>query len=340
MPLTPNATLAKLPRAPLAFLPTPITPLLQLSKLLGGPELFIKRDDQTGLATGGNKTRKLEFLLGQAIHAGADALITAGSLQSNHARQTAAAAAQHQLECHLILRTPDGRPPRQTPNGNLLLDHLLGAVLHWTDEPAPYNQTITQVETELAASGRRPYVIPYGGSSPVGIMGYAAAMLEYAAQAAALGAFDAHVIATSSGGTQAGMLLGAHLAGLGAGVRILGISVDRSRDALAADVATLANEGAALLDLDWRIDAQNVAIDDSYLGGGYAVIGEPEREAIALVARTEGLLLDPVYTGRAMAGLIDLIRRGEFRPGGRVLFWHTGGAPALFAFADELGLMA
>jgi len=332
MPFTASATLARLPRVPLAYLPTPISPLSNLTRHLGGPELSIKRDDQTGLATGGNKTRKLEFLLGQAVEAGADTLITAGSVQSNHARQTAAAAAQHGLHCHLVLR---GQPP-EFPNGNLLLDHLLGATIHWTDEAAPYSQTIERVEEELFAAGSHPYIIPYGGSSPHGIMGYVAAMIEYAAQASALGAFDAHVFATSSGGTQAGMLLGAHLAGLGPETRILGISVDRPRDALAADVASLANQGAALLGVDWHIDARDILIDDGYRGSGYAVIGEPEREAIALLARTEGILLDPVYTARAMAGLLDLIRRRTFAATERILFWHTGGVPALFAFPGDL----
>ncbi len=332
MLLTPTAALARLPRVPLAFLPTPISPLPNLSRYLGGPELFIKRDDQTGLATGGNKARKLEFLLGQAVEAGADTLITAGSVQSNHARQTAAAAAQQGLRCHLVLRGQ----PLEFPNGNLLLDHLLGATIHWTDEAAPYSRTLERVEEELFAAGGHPYIIPYGGSSPHGIMGYVTAMIEYAAQAAALGAFDAHVFATSSGGTQAGMVLGAHLAGLGSATRILGISVDRPRDVLAADVASLASQGAALLGADWRIDARDILIDDGYRGGGYAVIGEPEREAIALLARTEGILLDPVYTGRAMAGLIDLIRQGTLASSERVLFWHTGGVPALFAYPADL----
>ncbi|NLX10185.1 MAG: D-cysteine desulfhydrase family protein [Chloroflexi bacterium] len=329
------SALERLPRVRLAHLPTPIEPLPNLSRALGGPELYIKRDDQTGLATGGNKARKLEFLLAQALAAGADVVITAGSTQSNHARQTAAGAARCGLECHLVLYAPDGVAP-QSLSGNLLLDHLLGATLHWTAEHAPYTQTIQRVEAELQAQGRRPHVIPYGGSNRYGLLGYVAAMQEAAAQTAAIRPFDAYVFATSSGGTQAGMLLGARVAGLPDETRLLGISVDKPRDALRDDVLRLVQDGAALLDLDAPPDPAAILINDDYLGGGYAVIGEPEREAIRLLARHEGILVDPVYTGRALAGLIGLIGQGAFPVGQRVLFWHTGGVAALFAFAGVL----
>jgi len=234
-----------------------------------------------------------------------------------------------------VLREPDGGPPRDL-TGNLLLDHMLGASIHWTAERAPYTRTLAQVEAELRAAGKRPYVVPYGGSNPYGLMGYVVAMREYAAQARGLGPFDAHVFATSSGGTQSGMVLGAHLAGLPETTRILGISVDKPAAQLAPEVVALANGGAALLGLNWRLDPSAIAINDAYIGGGYAVIGDPEREALRLMARHEGILVDPVYTGRALAGLIDLIRRGEFTARQRVLFWHTGGAAALFAFSREL----
>ncbi len=326
--------LDRFPRVALAHRPTPIEPLPRLSAYLGGPQLWIKRDDQTGLATGGNKTRKLEFLMAQALEAGADTVITAGSTQSNHARQTAAAAAKCGLACHLVLYAPGGEAPTAM-NGNLLLDTLLGATIHWTEERAPYARTLAQVENDLRASGRKPYLIPYGGSSPHGLLGYADAMVECAAQVAALGGVHAHVFATSSGGTQAGMLLGAHLIGQPLS-SVLGISVDRAAGDLARDVADLANRAAALLGLVWRLDADDVRVDDAYCHAGYAVVTDAEREAIRLLARHEGLLVDPVYTGRALAGLIDLIRRGVFSPDQRVLFWHTGGAAALFAFADAL----
>ncbi|HEX3054474.1 MAG TPA: D-cysteine desulfhydrase family protein [Aggregatilineaceae bacterium] len=284
----------------------------------------MKRDDQTGLATGGNKTRKLEFLIAQALEAGADSVITAGSTQSNHARQTAAAAARCGLACHLVLYTPDGIPP-QDLTGNLLLNHLLGATIHWTPERSPYTATITRVESDLRAEGHQPYVIPYGGSNAYGLMGYVTAMLECAAQ----GQFDTQVFATSSGGTQSGLLLGAHLAEIMG--QLVGISVDRVQSDFRPDILSLVRGGANLLGLDWEPDPTAVIINDHYLGGGYAVIGDAEREAVHLLARTEGILIDPVYTGRAFAGLIDLIRRGTFTPGQRILFWHTGGAAALFA---------
>mgnify|MGYP001251381550 CR=1 FL=1 len=331
----PFAALDRMPRVRLAFLPTPLHPLPRLSAHLGGPALFIKRDDQTGLATGGNKVRKLEFLLAQAVAAGADCVITAGSTQSNHARQTAAGAASLGLAAHLVLYAPGGVAPAER-SGNVLLDHLLGAEIHWTEERAPYAETIAQVEQTLRQAGHRPYVIPYGGSSAHGLLGYVDAMREVAGQIEPRGWFDAHVFASSSGGTQAGLLLGAHLGGLLTTTRILGISVDMSADRLAAQVTGLARAGAGMLGLDWEPDPAQVLVNDRYCGAGYAVVTDREREAIRLLARLEGILVDPVYTGRALAGLIDLVRSGEFRVGQRVLFWHTGGTAALSAFAADL----
>lgn len=329
--------LEKLPRVHLAHLPTPVEPLPNLSKHLGGPELWIKRDDQTGLATGGNKARKLEFLMAEALEARADTVITAGSTQSNHARQTAAGAARLGLGCHLVLYAPEGKAP-QHATGNVLLDELLGAVIHWTDEHAPFTETLARVSGELKAQGKTAHLIPYGGSNPVGMMGFVTAVLELAGQEAITGPLDAVAYASSSGGTQSGMILGAHMAGWLGRVRLVGISVDEHEKILAERVAGLVNGGAALLGLDWRIKDDVPEVVDSYLGGGYAVVGDPEREALRLLARHEGILADPVYTGRALAGLIDLIRLGEFKAGQRVLFWHTGGSAALFAFGDALGL--
>lgn len=332
MPLSRLLSLARLPRVSLAFLPTPIEPLSGLSRFLGGPSLFIKRDDQTGLATGGNKARKLEFLIAQALEAKADTVITAGATQSNHARQTAAAAVRYGLDCHLVLH---GQPPPAL-TGNLLLTRLFDAVIHWTDERAPYTAAIAQVESELKAAGKYPYIIPYGGSNAYGLMGYVTALSEYAAQAKAFGDFDAHIFASSSGGTQAGLVLGAYLARLPEHTRFLGISVDRPAADLASEVAALATEGAKLLGINRQFAPSEIMVNDSYRGAGYAVVGEPEREAIRLLAQHEGILADPVYTGRALAALIDLIRQGAFTSGQRVLFWHTGGTAALFAFAHDL----
>ncbi len=313
------------PRVSIAHLPTPLEFLPRLTAHLGGPQLWVKRDDETGLATGGNKTRKLEFLVAEALAQGADTLITCGAAQSNHARQTAAAAARFGLACTLVLR---GEPPPQA-QGNLLLDTLLGAEIAWAGN-APRMERMEQAAEELRARGRRPYIVPYGGSNPVGICGYVAAMEELLAQAAQAGLrFDHIVFATSSGGTQAGLALAARVRGYEG--RILGISVDLPAEPLRRRVAELANATADHLGLPLSFAPDDFSVEDGYLGGGYGVIGDLEREAIRLVARTEGLLLDPVYTGRAFGGLIDLIRRGAFSPRERVLFWHTGGVAGLFA---------
>lgn len=316
------------PRVSIAHLPTPLEMLPRLTAHLGGPQLWVKRDDQTGLATGGNKTRKLEFLVAEALARGADTLITCGAAQSNHARQTAAAAARFGLHCTLVLR---GHPPAQS-QGNLLLDYLLGADIVWAED-APLPERMAEVAESLRAQGRHPSVVPYGGSNPVGVCGYVAATEELLAQAAREGvAFDHIVLASSSGGTQAGLAVAARA--LGYGGRILGISVDLPAGPLRRRIAELATLTADHLGLSLTFTPEDFAVEDGYLGGGYGVIGDLEREAIHLLARTEGLLLDPVYTGRAFGGLIDRIRRGEFSPRERVLFWHTGGVAGLFARPD------
>ncbi len=309
------------PRLDLAHLPTPIESLPSLSAALSGPRLLVKRDDQTGLAFGGNKTRKLEYLCAAAQDAGADMLITAGAVQSNHCRQTAAAAARLGLDCILVLA---GERPAQV-SANNLLDGLLGAEIRWV--AADERDAQLQAAFEQAqAQGRQPYLVPYGGSSPLGAAAYAFAIEEMLSQECYP---DWIVFATSSGGTQAGLLAGSRLFGYEG--RILGISVDEAAADLAPRVVTLANETIEFLDGVGPIEEKDVLINDSYLGAGYAVMGDPEREAIQLFARHEGLLVDPVYTGRAAAGLIDLIRQGYFNSDDSVLFWHTGGTPAIFA---------
>jgi D-cysteine desulfhydrase len=330
---------AHLPRYSLAFLPTPLHPLARLDAWLAeqgiAAEIWIKRDDQTGLALGGNKTRKLEFLLADALRKGADTLITTGAVQSNHCRQTAAAAANARLECHLVL---GGQAPA-APNGNLLLDMLLGAELHWTSRENRINR-LMELEDELRAAGKRPYFITYGGSDPVGASGYAVALEEVLAQAHALGTtFDAIVFASSSGGTHAGLVAGSWA--LGSEAAVLGVSIDEAEAALREKVAALATETALLTGFPRMFAPEDVAATADYLGGGYGVVGSLEREAVSLMARAEGILLDPVYTGRAFGGLLDILRRsperltrGTARP--RILFWHTGGAPALFAYAHDI----
>jgi D-cysteine desulfhydrase family pyridoxal phosphate-dependent enzyme len=329
-------TMKQLPRVSLAHLPTPIDELPRLSQELGGPRLLVKRDDQTGLATGGNKTRKLEFLIADALAQGADVVITAGAAQSNHCRQTAAAAARVGLACALVL---GGEPP-QVPEGNLLLDQLLGAQIHWTG-PHRRGEQLEEIADELRAAGRQPYLIPYGGSNPIGATGYVVAMQELSDQLTAEYSYpqgiDRIVIASSSGGTQAGLVVGARAVGFGG--QILGIGIDKGEagdEPYPVHLAKLANATAVHVGLDADFTLDDFVVNQDYLGGGYGVVGELEREAIRLTARLEGLLLDPVYTGRAMGGLIDMIRHGVIGPDETVLFWHTGSAPSLFPYADAL----
>jgi D-cysteine desulfhydrase family pyridoxal phosphate-dependent enzyme len=313
-------------RIPLAHLPTPIHPLPRLSQALGGPEIWVKRDDQTGLAFGGNKTRKLELLVAKALAEGAQVLLTRGARQSNHCRQTAAAAAYAGIACTLVL---SGDPPSEI-SANLLLDHLLGAEIVWAGTEDP-EATLRQAYQEKVDAGENAYLIPYGGSSPLGASAYADAIKELSEQGER---FDRIVFATSSGGTQAGLLSGAHLNGVD--TIIDGISVDKQAEVLAPSVAALATDVLEILGSSDEITTPEVLVDDRFLGGGYAVVGSLEREAIHVFARTEGLLLDPVYTGRAAGGMLTKIRKGEISSDERVLFWHTGGTPALFAYGESL----
>ena len=308
-------------RIVLAHLPTPIEPLPRLTKLLQGPQLFIKRDDLTGLGLGGNKTRKLEYLAADALAQGCRMLITTGAVQSNHCRQVAAAAARLGLGCILVLA---GEDPGSR-QGNLLLDELSGAKLVFVPKEER-DQRLQQAFTQAEENGMQPYLIPYGGSNPVGVQGYIQAMQELQDQNLQP---DWIVLASSSGGTQAGLVLGAEQTGFPG--RILGISVDKPADELTQTIMALANQTAAWLGIDKKIESEDVLVNDAYCQAGYGILQPAEVEAIRLFARTEGILLDPVYTGRAAAGLIDLIRKGFFGRDETVLFWHTGGIPALFA---------
>lgn len=317
-----------LARVPVAHLPTPLELLSRLTAHQDGPELWIKRDDQTGLATGGNKARKLEFLVADALAQEADTLVTAGAAQSNHARQTAAAAAKFGLACTLVLR---GEEPPQA-QGNLLLDRLLGAEVVWAGDQ-PLAETMTRLAEEFQAAGRRPYIVPYGGSNPVGASGYVAAMEELLDQCTRRDLhFDHIVLASSSGGTQAGLAVGARA--LEYTGRILGISVDQQASVLQERLAELATATGNHLGLGSTFAPGDFAVEDGYLGGGYGVLGDLERAAIHRLGRTEGILLDPVYTGRAFGGLLDLIGQGAFTRGERVLFWHTGGTAGLFGYGE------
>jgi D-cysteine desulfhydrase family pyridoxal phosphate-dependent enzyme len=310
-----------IPRVRFAYLPTPVEAMPRLSAALNGPRLWVKRDDQTGLAFGGNKARKLEFLLAEAQANGAKTLVSVGAAQSNHCRQVAAMACRYGLDCILVL----SGNANQQPSGNLLLDGLFGSEIVWTTRPER-ESTLQRVFNEAWSAGRRPYLIPLGGSTGVGSLGFEAAFHELLAQGVNP---DWIVVASSSGGTQAGLALGARRANWGG--KVLGISIDEPEDELQRIVAEIANQAASELGDPLRLSPTDICVNADYLGAGYGILGVPEIEAIRLFAQTEGLLLDPVYTGRAAAGLIDLVRKGFFKSNETVLFWHTGGTPALFA---------
>jgi D-cysteine desulfhydrase family pyridoxal phosphate-dependent enzyme len=312
-----------------AHLPTPIDPLPRLSEALGGPRLLIKRDDQTGLAFGGNKTRKLEFLIAEAREQGAKTLVSGGAVQSNHCRQTAAAAARFGFKCVLVLT---GDKPNQA-SANLLLDKLFGAEIVYVAERNDRDRILQETFDRTAEDGMKPYLVPYGGSSPTGALGYAFAMKELMEQNLQA---DWIVFATSSGGTHAGLLLGQRVFGYKG--KVLGISVDESEEWLKDQVSELASLTSEKLGERIEFTPADVLADANYCSAGYGVLTDLEREAIRLFARCEGLLLDPVYTGRAAAGMIGLVREGFFKRDETLLFLHTGGQPALFAaeYANKL----
>ena len=305
-----------------AHLPTPIEEMPRLSEFLSGPRLLVKRDDQTGLAFGGNKTRKLEFLVAEAQSQGAQMLISAGAIQSNHCRQTAAAAARFGFECTLVLT---GDLPSQ-PSANLLLDKMFGVEIVNVTDRADRDRILQETFDKALQAGKKPYLVPYGGSSPVGALGYAFAMEELVKQGVKA---DWIVFGTSSGGTHAGLTLGKRVFEYEG--EVLGISIDEDESWLKANVSALASNASELLGERIEFTPDDVLATDAYCKAGYGVLTDAEREAVKLFAKYEGLLLDPVYTGRAAAGLIDLIRKGFFKQDDTVLFWHTGGQPALFA---------
>lgn len=319
-------------RIKLAQLPTPIESLKRLSQHLGGPEIYMKRDDQTGLALGGNKVRKLEFLAADALDHGCDRLITTGAPQSNHCRQTAATASRLGLKCSLVF---SGHPTKNL-DGNLLLDKLLGADLHWSGDDSP-STVMLEIANNQKAQGANPYTIPRGGSNVMGATGYVLAMKELTQQLSEQKInVDFIIFASSSGGTQAGAILGAKVYEFQG--RILGIAIDQPASGLRNQIAALATATATHLGLGTMTFGEIVEVNDDYIDNKSGTMTEIEREAIRLVARLEGILLDPVYTARAMAGLIDLIQWGAFEHNQKILFWHTGGIPALFSADQNLTL--
>jgi L-cysteate sulfo-lyase len=332
--------LARFPRVRFAHLPTPLEPMPNLTKLLGGPSLYVKRDDCTGLATGGNKTRKLEFLIGDALRQGADTLITHGAVQSNHVRQTAAAACRYGLACKgLLERRVPGQGAAYEASGNALLDRLFGARLRFVAAATDMDAACAGVAEEVRARGGRPYYIPGGGSNPVGALGYVNAALELLQQANDQGLrIDCVVLGTGSTGTQAGLVCG--LEGTNSGIDVLGISVRRPKAPQEEAVHETAAATAEHLGIGGAIARARVTANGDYVGPGYGIPSGQTIEAIRLAAEREGLLLDPVYTGKAMAGLIDLCRRGFFTRDQNVVFLHTGGSAALFAYEAEFAAAA
>ena len=324
--------LGRFPRVRLGHLPTPLEPLTRLSAHLDGPKLWIKRDDCTGLATGGNKTRKLEYLVADAQAHGADTLITLGALQSNHARQTAAAAAKLGLKCVLVLEERVNQPTdAYRRNGNLLLDHLLGATIKLVPAGSSMTTAGEEAAEEVRRAGGKPYVIPGGGSNAVGALGYVGCALELLEQANRRGLRIDHVVhATGSSGTQAGLIAG--FDAMRSGVRVIGITVGRPRDNQERNVLRLLDETWAHLGLNGPAPRDNIEASDRYFGEAYGIPTPAMKEAVTMLAETEGVLLDPVYSGKAMAGLIDMVRSGRFADHENVVFVHTGGQAGLFAY--------
>ena len=306
----------------------------RLTKLFGGPQLFVKRDDCTGLATGGNKTRKLDFLMGDALARNADTIVTQGAVQSNHVRQTAAAAAKLDLRCHILLerRVPDVGVDYET-TGNVLLDKLYGAKIEFRPAGLDMNAACDELADQLRQDGATPYVVPGGGSNRIGALGYVSCALEILTQANDMGLRIDHIVhATGSAGTQAGLVAG--FEGCNTGISIQGISVRHPKAKQEEMVHRLASETAQYIGIKGGIERDRVIADDGYVGPGYGQATPEMVEAINLMALNEGILLDPVYSGKGMAGLIGLIRQGVFTKRDNVVFLHTGGATALFAYQD------
>ena len=324
--------LSQFPRVSLAHLPTPLEPMARLSTLLGGPQLYIKRDDCTGLASGGNKTRKLEFLMADALAQGADTVITQGAVQSNHVRQTLAAAARLGVRSKILLenRVADV-PDSYNKSGNILLDGLFGADIDYRDSGTDMDDAMEELAESLRESGVKPYVIPGGGSNRVGALGYVDCASELTGQISNLGLpVNKIVHATGSAGTQSGLVAG--LVALNSSIDVIGVSVRADAAAQIQKVHALATETAKYIGVEDGVAESKILVQDQYVGEGYGVPTDGMLEAVQLCAQYEGILLDPVYAGKAMAGLIGMIRAGEFTSDDTVVFVHTGGSVALFGY--------
>jgi L-cysteate sulfo-lyase len=329
--------LAKFPRLRFAHLPTPLEPMANLSRLLDGPNIWVKRDDCTGLAGGGNKTRKLEFLMADAGQQGADTIITQGAVQSNHARQTAAIAAKLGYECYLLLENRTGSDdPDFLANGNVLLDDIYNARLSGFPAGTDMNQEMLSLAEELRAAGKKPYIVPGGGSNRIGALGYVNAAYELVGQCNDQGLTVDHIVhATGSTGTQAGLVTG--LTAIHSGIDLMGISVRAPKEAQEENVYRLACETAELIGSLPALNRSDVVANSDYVGEGYGMPTDGMIEAVEMTARHESILLDPVYSGKGMAGLIDLVRQGFYRRGENIVFIHTGGAQALSGYRSLFG---
>jgi len=333
-----SLTLAKFPKVRLGHLPTPLEPMDRLSEILGGPRLWVKRDDCTGLSSGGNKTRKLEFLMADAQSKGADTIITQGATQSNHARQTTAAAAKLGMECHILLEDRTGSNDNNyILNGNVLLDRLHGASVSKRSGGSDMNLEMQDFADALIEKGKKPYIIPGGGSNPIGALGYVNCARELTEQASEIGLkIDALVHATGSAGTQAGLVTG--LAAIQSSIHLLGIGVRAPKDKQEQMVFDLAQKTADYLDTGIEIERDKVRAICDYVGAGYGLPTDGMIKAVKLLAQSEGLLFDPVYSGKGLDGLIDQIKKGYFAGMDNVVFLHTGGSAALFGYPETFEL--
>ena len=331
--------LSKYPRVKLIHSPTPLEYLENLTQHLDGPDIYIKRDDCTGLAFGGNKSRKLEFLIGDALKNKADVIITAGAVQSNHCRQTAAAATKFGMECIIVAKPSWSKEY----NGNLFLDELLGAKLILLEEDnealdqggkLSMEETIENLVADLKTKGKNPYYIPVGGSNSIGSLGYISMTMELIAQANEMGIeIGSMVAASGSGGTQTGMILGADVEK--SGIQTVGMAISSDATIVIPKLKDLCNQTSDYYELGLSYEEKDIIFNDNYIGEGYGIPSEEMIEAVKLLARKEGIILDPVYSGKAFAGMVDLIKKGYFDKSKAVVFIHTGGTPALFVYSDS-----
>ncbi len=324
--------LARFPRRFIAHLPTPLERLDRLTAELGGPEIWIKRDDCTGLSTGGNKTRKLEFLMAEAELEGAEMVVTQGATQSNHARQTAAFAAKIGMACHIVLEDRTGSNNNNyNNNGNVLLDHLHGATTEKRPTGGDFNAVIEDVAAQMRADGKKVYTIPGGGSNPTGALGYVNCAFEMLSQVNDRGLKIDHIVtATGSAGTQSGLIVG--LKAMNAQIPLLGIGVRAPKAKQEENVFNLACKTAEKLGCPGVVERTDVVANTDYVGEGYGIPTKEGLDAIRMFAELEAILLDPVYSAKGAAGFVDLIRKGHFKKGERVIFLHTGGSAALFGY--------